>query len=136
VKIKWFLELVYSPHKESFKDYFVNLHNLQSLIPDNGQWTEEGKIEAMAYINQEDSKFRVEFVSVLESTAPEIYNRVIGIVDNLTVTLTKAIDNDELKLENKKTYSREIQAPIMRAKGQMIAAIFEYNGSAKAEGHF
>ena len=128
IKIKWFLELIYSPHKESFKAYFANLHDLKSHVPTDGNWTEDQRIGAIAYVNQEDTKFRQEFASILESTAPSIHKRVIGIVDSMTVVLTQALDNDELKLQNSKTYAREIQAPITRAKGQIIAAIFEYKG--------
>jgi hypothetical protein len=128
IKIKWFLELVYSPNKEALASYFNNLHTLKDRIPANGQWTEETRIDVMNFVKGESGKFQLEFVEVLATIVPIIHKKVNSSVELLTDKLVKAVDNDELKLENLKTYSREITAPIMEAKSAIIKAIFDYQG--------
>ena len=128
VKIKWFLELIYTPNKEAFADYFKNLNTLKEQIPANGQWTEQEKIDVMGFVKSLGNKFTLEFVDMLAIVTPTIYKEVSSSVENLTDTLVKAIDNDELKLENHKTYAKQIHTPILKAKGDIISAIFKYKG--------
>jgi hypothetical protein len=126
--IKWFLELVYTPNKEAFTAYFTNLKTLNAMIPANGQWTEDLKIDVMNFVKAEAKKFQQDFVDILEIVAPATHKKVNEAVERITDLLVKAFDNDELKLENPKTYTREIGSPIMTAKGNIINALFEYKG--------
>ena len=127
-KIKWFLELVYSPNKEAIWAFFNNLQTISARIPQDGQWTEDQRIDLMNFIKGEESTFRQEFVNILKTVAPQTYTTVDKAVDSLTTTLTETLDNDELKLENPKTYSRVIAGPILQTRGEIIKIIFEYRG--------
>lgn len=128
-KIKWFLELVYSPNKESFNAYFKSLISInEQFIPGGKPLSEQQKIEAMDFVKQQQIKIRYEFVEVLKFITPDIYKEINKFIENLTDDLVKTLDNDELKLENQKTYSREIIGRIMEAKGNIIKAIFGYKG--------
>ena len=128
IKIKWFLELVYTPNKEAVWSFFNKLLAISSHIPQDGHWTEDKRIDLMSFIKGEESTFRQEFVNILETVAPETYKAVDKAVETLTTTLTNTLDDDELKLEHPKTYSRVIASPILRTKGEIIKIIFDYKG--------
>ena len=127
-KIKWFLELVYTPNKDAFAAYFKNLHKLKEKIPAEGNWTEQIRIDLMSEVKAEKSVFEQEFVNMLQGIAPATHKKVSASVEKVTDKLVTAIDNDELRLENSKTYAREFANPILEAKNEIISAVFEYKG--------
>ena len=76
----------------------------------------------------QESQFRQQFVNILKIVAPSTFEGVDKAVEGLTTTLTNTLDDDELKLENPKTYSRMITTPILQTKGEIIKIIFDYKG--------
>jgi hypothetical protein len=127
-KIKWFLELVYTPNKDAVWAFFDNLQTIRDHIPKDGNFSDQQRIDLMTFIKGEESKFRQQFVNMLEIVAPDTFEAVDKSVEALTTRLTITLDNDELKLENPKTYSRVIAGPIMQTKGEIIKTLFDYRG--------
>ena len=127
-RIKWFLELVYTPNREDLWRFFDQMHKLQEIVPANGQWTDKMKIDAVAFIKAEEKNLRKALLNVLETVAPSIYKEVDEAVVGLTDELSLAIGNDEHKLEHPKTYERLIYTPINSTKGTVVKALFKYSG--------
>lgn len=127
-KIKWFLELVYAPNKEQLWSFFDHLHTLKNEIPSNGQWTEQQRIDAINFIKTEERNLRRAVVNVLQAVAPIVYKEVDAIIVGLTDSLTRAIGDDQYKLEHPKVFERLIYEPINNAKAEVVKAFFKYSG--------
>lgn len=128
VKIKWFQELIFTPNKEALFAFFINLHTLKEKIPADGVLTEDIRIEIMEFIKTERNKIVISFVDSIKLVSTPLHNQIKTAIDGLTDDLTKALDNDELKLENDKTYTREITNKIAAQKNIVISSLFNYRG--------
>lgn len=129
VKIKWFQELVYTPNKDLIFDYFKNLNLLQEKIKAaGGPLSEAQKIDLMEYTKAQSYILINSFVDMIRIIAPHLHQPINKAIEELTDQLINAFDNDELKLENPKTYQREIGTPIAQAKNQVIRCLFNYGG--------
>ena len=49
-------------------------------------------------------------------------------LDNLIDSLTIAIDNDELKLNNENTFKKEIESKIQNSHTKLLALIYNFKG--------
>ena len=126
--IKWFQELIYTPNKEAFFAFFRNLQEMKSKIPEQGDLQEEQRIEIMNLLKAERNKFMISFADLIAPIVPSVHKEIISTVDKLIDELTKAFDNDELKLNNPKTYQREIFNRITASRNKVLLSLFNYKG--------
>ena len=126
--IKWFQELIFTPNKTAFFAYFENLHKIRDKIPPDVDPTNDERIAIMEFIKTERSVFLSSFVDLIKPVAPSVYSEILKSVDQLTDQLIKALDNDELRLSNHKTYTREVSNKINIHRTKIVAALFNYKG--------
>lgn len=126
-RVKWFQELVYTPNKDNLQTYFSNLSTLKSKMA-TAELTGDEKVALMNFVKEEHAKFRSGFIDIIKLIAPTVHDSLLTALEQLTDELIKAIDNDELKLNNARTYDREIASQISACHSTIISTIFNYAG--------
>lgn len=126
--IRWFQELIYTPNKDIIFSYFNNLFNLKDRIPQVANLTDDERIDLIDIVKAERSKILAAFVDLIKPIASSVHQQIFTQIDQLTDNLTKVIDNDELKLNNEKTYQREISNRISACRNKVYEALFNYKG--------
>ena len=126
--IKWFQELIYTPNKDLIINYFNNLLDIKNKIPTDAEPNDDLKIELITIVKEERSKIFSGLVDTIKPIASNVHTEISNTIETLTDDLTKAIDNDELKLNNTKTQQRELTTRILIARGKVYNAFFKYQG--------
>ena len=128
VKLKWFQELVFIPNKEIIASYFKNLYNIKAQIPNGRDLTEDEKIKIMQIIKDERSIILNSFVDLLSIISSRLHKDISTAIDTMTDELINTLDNDELKLDNPKTFNREISNRISQYRNRFIGSLYDYKG--------
>lgn len=128
IKLEWFKELIIQPKFQLIIDFFDKLNGIENKINSN-DLSEEERIEIINFIKKEQSIFRKSFLDLIQALNYDLYDQLIKNLDNLTDNLTISISNDELKLNNKKVYDREIKLIIKETNHKFLSIIFSYEGN-------
>jgi hypothetical protein len=127
IKLQWFKEIIIQPRIQYVFGFYESLNNLRSefSIEEIG---EDKKIEIINKIKQEQSKLRKSFLDLIQHVNLELHNEIAKNIDSLTDQLTDSVSNDELKLNNNKTYEREINTKIKSSYNDVLSKIFNFCG--------
>jgi heme/copper-type cytochrome/quinol oxidase subunit 2 len=127
IKLQWFKEIIIQPRIDSVFEFYEALNKLKEdlNVPDI---EDEEKIKIIGYLKLEQSKLRKSFLDLIQHINSELHKGISSNIDNLTDTITNAVSNDELKLNNSKTYEREIQTKIQSSYNDVLSKIFNYCG--------
>jgi len=127
IKLQWFKELIIQPKLNDINIFYQNLHSLKEKISES-DLTEKQKIELINFIKEEQKKLKTSFVDLLQSITPTIHQKIYFNLDKLTDCLTIAISNDELKLNNIKTFEKEIELPIKVSHNYILTVLYNFQG--------
>src|SRR5690606_32133573 len=106
---------------------YESLQELKSIL--NKSDLDEGeKIEIINFIKLEQSKLRKGFLDLIQHVDLELHKNMAINIDSLTDHLTNCVSNDEFKLNNIKTYEREINSKILTSYNDVLSKIFNYCG--------
>lgn len=129
IRLQWFRELVIQPNQKAIETFYFNLHSLTSKINSN-DLSEEEKLNLNAFVKNEASTLRKAFVDILHGIDSDLSHQVQNNIDTLVDTITEAIFNDELKLNNPDTYEKQIGSKISYSQNNLISIIFNYKAIA------
>jgi hypothetical protein len=127
IKLQWFKEIIIQPKIQLMFDFFEALQALKTML-NKSDIDENEKIEIINYIKLEQSKLRKGFLDLIQNVDVELYNMLAINIDSLTDHLTNCVSNDEYKLNNIKTYEREINSQILASYNDVLSKIFNYCG--------
>lgn len=127
IKLQWFKEIIIQPKLQLLFDFYESLQELKSKL-NKSDINEEEKIEIINFIKLEQSKLRKSFLDLIQHVDIELYRNMAVNIDNLTDHLTNCVSNDEFKLNNIKTYEREINSKILISYNDVLSKIFNYCG--------
>ena len=89
---------------------------------------EDQKIKLINFIKAEQSNLRKEFLDLIQFISPELYDNLTSTLDKLTDSLTESISDDELKLNNAKTYDRVVTKKVQSSYSIFLSFIYNYDG--------
>lgn len=127
IKLGWFKEIIIQPRIQSVFDFYENINCIREKI-DSNDLNEDEKIRIINYIKEQQSILRKSFLDLIQCINANLYNEFKSNIDELTDKLTIAISNDELKLNNERTYNREIHYHIQISYNDFLSKIFNYCG--------
>lgn len=127
IKLQWFKEIIIQPKLQLMFDFFEALQELKTML-NKSDIDENKKIKIINYIKLEQSKLRKGFLDLIQNVDVELYNKLAINIDTLTDHLTNCVSNDEYKLNNIKTYEREINSKILASYNDVLSKIFNYCG--------
>jgi hypothetical protein len=127
IKLQWFKEIIIQPRIQNIFDFYEALNKLKTDL-NKSDIEDEEKIRIIGYIKLEQSKLRKSFLDLIQHINSELHQEISNNIDNLTDDLTNAVSNDELKLNNSKTFEREIQNKIQTSYNDVLSKIFNYCG--------
>jgi hypothetical protein len=127
IKLQWFKEIIIQPRIQIVFNFYEQLNNLKNRFK-NSELNDVEKIETINFIKIEQSTLRKSFLDLVQHVNIDLYKSMVENLDGLTDALTVAITNDELKLNNKLTYEREINAKIQKSYNDLLSRIFNYCG--------
>lgn len=127
IKLQWFKEIIIQPKLQFLYDFFESLQDLKSKL-NKSEINEEEKIKIINFIKLEQSKLRKNFLDLIQHVDLELHKNIAMNIDNLTDHLTNCVSNHEFKLNNIKTYEREINSKILTSYNDVLSKIFNYCG--------
>ncbi len=127
IKMQWFKDVIIEPKIDDLFDYFDNLSSLKSKIKTT-DLQEQDKIDLISFVKKEQSNLRKVFFDMLQHIEPKLYADLNDALDELTDNLTNVISEDEFKLNNPKTFEREIQNKVQHTYNFVMSKIFSYDG--------
>ena len=128
IRLQWFKELVIQPHLADIYSFYAYLHRTENSFTATTPISEPEKIAIVDSIKEQQSKIRKSFVDVLRGVNPQIYNGVKNNLDKLIDDITTAIFNDNLKINDKATFDKEIGSLISYSRNDLISKIYNYKG--------
>jgi hypothetical protein len=127
IKLQWFKEIIIQPKLQLLFDFYESLQGLKSML-NKSDLNEDEKIEIINFIKLEQSKLRKGFLDLIQHVDLELHKNMAINIDSLTDHLTNCVSNDEFKLNNIKTYEREINSKILTSYNDVLSKIFNYCG--------
>ena len=82
----------------------------------------------MQIIKDERSIILNSFVDLLSIISSRLHKDISTAIDTMTDELINTLDNDELKLDNPKTFNREISNRISQYRNRFIGSLYDYKG--------
>jgi len=127
IKLQWFKEIIIQPKLNLLFEFYERLQGLKTML-NKSELDEEKKIEIINFIKLEQSKLRKGFLDLIQHVDIELHNKLAVNIDKLTDHLTNCVSNDEHKLNNSKTYEREINSKLLASYNNVLSEIFNYCG--------
>jgi hypothetical protein len=127
IKLQWFKEIIIQPKLQILFDFYEKLQELKSMLK-KSDIDEEEKIEIINFIKLEQTKLRKGFLDLIQNVDTILHKKLAINIDNLTDHLTNCVSNDEYKLNNIKTYEREINSKILASYNDVLSKIFNFCG--------
>ncbi len=127
IKLQWFKEIIIQPKVHMLFEFYESLQELKSML-NKSDIVEEEKIEIINFIKLEQSNLRKGFLDLIQHVDIELHKNMAINIDNLTDHLTNCVSNDEFKLNNIKTYEREINSKILNSYNDVLSKIFNFCG--------
>lgn len=132
IKLQWFKNIIIEPKIEKVFLFYDNIRALKNKINSN-ELSEDDKMCLLQYIKKEHSVFRKSFLELLRFISPNLFATLYQNINKLIDGLIDVISDDELKLNNLKTYEREITTRIQGSYDNFLTQIFNYNGEEIVE---
>ncbi len=127
IKLQWFKDIIIEPKVQYLFKFYENVSGIKQKIK-NTDLSEDEKVEIIQFIKEEQSHLRKSFLDLVRCIDSNLFDSIFDNIDLLTDALTIAISNDELKLNNDKTYEREINSKIQSSYAKVMEMIFSYEG--------
>lgn len=127
IKMQWFKELIIQPKINDVFVFYNNMRDIKFKIT-SSELSADEKIELINYIKLQHSTLRKSFLDLLQFIFSDLFRKLSTDLDNLIDNLTIAISDDELKLNNSKTYEREINLKIQNSYNFFLSSIVNYKG--------
>ena len=127
IKLQWFKNIIIEPKIENVFLFYDNIRELKNKINSN-ELSDDDKMDLLRYIKNEHSIFRKSFLELLRFISPNLFATLYQNISELIDELTNVISDDELKLNNSKTYEREVTTRIQMSYDGFLTQIFNYNG--------
>jgi len=127
IKLQWFKNIIIEPKIEKVFLFYDNIRALKNKINSN-ELSADDKMSLLQYVKKEHSVFRKSFLELLRFISPNLFASLYQNINELIDGLIDVISDDELKLNNLKTYEREITTRIQRSYDDFLTQIFNYNG--------
>lgn len=127
IRLQWFRELIVQPHLTEINQFYSNLHSIENKLS-VATISEELKIDIAAFIKSEQSKLRKTFIDVLRAVNPQLHAEIESNLDTLIDSITNAIFNQGLNLNDKATFDKEAGSLISYSHNDLVSKIYNYKG--------
>lgn len=127
IKLQWFKELIIQPNMDAINSFYSKLHTIKEKITTPDLYI-DAKEDINNLIKAELAKLRKSLIDVLLMVDKNFADQLLENLDELVDSITDAIFNDELKLNNPSVYEKSIGSKISYSQNSLFAQLYNYKG--------